>query len=204
MKKNRALPKIKDEKESTRRFDEWFREIAAASRALDEARGRVVNSAAAKTQSAILKPLDIEGDEPIDVRLPSTIDGERSIEYPQNPESSGIFRMLVFLKHGITFRELIRQVDIDKDPSAHRNLMTVHRIYWRLLSGVQFKDLNLKFELDHFGIIMQGFDFGIDKLTPDELAACLDEICPCGKKKHSLEYLKKLRTRIKQACNRLL
>jgi hypothetical protein len=124
--------------------------------------------------------------------------------YPENPESSGIFRILVFLKHGVTFRELIQQIDIDKNPSAHRKFMAVHRIYWRLLSGIEFKDLNLKFELDHFGIIMQGVDFGIDKLTPDELAACLDEICPCGKKKHSLEYLKKLRTRIKQACNRLL
>jgi hypothetical protein len=104
--------------------------------------------------------------------------------------------MLVFLKHGITFRELIRQIDIDKDPSAHRKLMAVLRIYWRLLSGVEFKDLKLKFELDHFGIITQGVDFGIDKLTPDESAACLDEICPCWQR-HSLEYLKKLRTRIK-------
>ena len=160
MKNNRALPKIKDEKEGTRRFHEWFREMAAASRALDKARGRLVNSAAAKIQSAILKPLDIEGDEPTSAPLPSTVGGEQGNGvYPQNPESSGIFRMLVFLKHGITFRELIRQVDIDKDPSAHRNLMTIHRIYWRLLSGVEFKDLNLKFELDHFG--MQGFDFGL-------------------------------------------
>ena len=48
---------------------------------------------------------------------------------------------------------------------------------------------------------MQGLSFGLEKLTPDELKQCLDEICPCGQW-HSTEYLKKLRGRIKQACNR--
>jgi hypothetical protein len=204
MKKNRDLPKIKDEKQSEKKFREWFREIAVTSRALDEARRRIENLLAAKIQSAILKPLDIEGDEHTGARLPSKVVEEPNNGiYPQNPESSGIFRTLVFLKYGITFRELIRQIDLDKNPNAHKQLMKVHRDYWRLLSGVQFKDFRLKFGFDHFQIIIQGFDFGLENLAPADLTECLDEICPCGQK-HSLEYLKKLRTRIKQACDRLV
>ncbi len=79
--------------------------------------------------------------------------------------------------------------------------MAVHRDFWRGGSG--FHNLKLKFSLDHFQIITEGLDFGFDKLTADELADCLDEICPCDQK-HSPEYLKKLRTRIKQACDLVL
>ena len=63
------------------------------------------------------------------------------------------------------------------------------------------KDLKLKFNWDHFSVIIQGLDFGLDRLTAEELADCLSEICPCGQR-HSLEYLKKVRTSIKQACDR--
>ena len=117
--------------------------------------------------------------------------------YPQNPESSGVFRMLVFLKHGLTFRELIWQIDIEKDPRAHRKLMAVHRDYWHFKTGSRFDNFKLKFAYDHFQIIAQGFDFGLAELTPEELGECLDEICPCGRK-HSTEYLKKVRSQIKK------
>jgi len=93
--------------------------------------------------------------------------------YPLNPESCPIFRKIVFLKHGITFRELIHQIDTGKSPSAQRKLMAVHRDYWRLQSGADVGDIRLKFSMDHFEIIVQGFDFGLGKLTPDELAECL-------------------------------
>jgi hypothetical protein len=202
MTKNRALPKIKDEKESKRRFHEWFREFVAASRALDQARGRVERPVGPSIQSAIFKPLNIEGDEPTVVGLRSTNGGQSNGVYPQNPESAGIFRLLVFLKHGITFRELIGQMDVDKNPAAHRKLLAVHRDYWRMISGIPHSDLRLKFGFDHFQIIVQGFDFGLHKLAPADLAECLDNICPC-EQKHSLEYIKKLRTRIKQACKRI-
>ena len=77
--------------------------------------------------------------------------------------------------------------------------MAVHRDYWKYRNGANYENLKLKFS--HFGIIWQGLNFGFDALTPDELADCLDEICPCGQK-HSPEYFKKLRTRIKRACKR--
>ncbi len=49
----------------------------------------------------------------------------------------------------------------------------------------------------------QEFDFGLQKLTADAMAECLDEICPCDKK-HSPEYLKKIRIAIKKACEYLI
>ena len=55
-------------------------------------------------------------------------------------------------------------------------------------------------DLGH-AIAKRRLNFGLDDLTSDELADCLDEICPCGQK-HSPEYLKKVRTQIKRACKR--
>lgn len=202
MKKNWALSMIANEKEADRKFHEWFREFAAAGRDLDEARGLIKDSLATKIHRAVIRPLDLEG--PIDAQLPSTgHKHEEAIIYAQNPESSTILREIVFLKYGITFRQLIHQIDIERSANAQRKLMAVHRDFWRLQSGIRFENLKLKFSYKHFKIMVDGLDFGLDSLTHDELADCLDEICPCGQK-HSPEYLKKLRTRIKQACNRLL
>jgi hypothetical protein len=201
MKKNWALSKIEDEKEAERKYDKWFSEMAAASRALFAAKRRIKTPFAAKLQQAVFKPLELDGR--TDVQALTGREQEGVVAYPQNPESSTIFRQLVFLKYGITFRELIHQIDIEKSPGAQRKLTAVHRDFWRLQSGIRFEDLKLKFSYKHYQIVIDGFDFGLNSLTLDELADCLDEICPCGQK-HSPEYFKKLRTRIRQACNRFV
>jgi hypothetical protein len=104
------------------------------------------------------------------------------------------------MKYGITFRELIYQVEIGKSRAAHRKLMAVHRDYWKLITkGPAALKVGRKW--DHFSVLIQGLDFGLDRLTPEELAECLDEICPCGLR-HSVGYLKKVRTSVKQACDR--
>jgi hypothetical protein len=197
-KENAAWPKITDPQKADQKFAEWRREFAAAKRAFDEAGKQKKNPVAAKIQAAVMKPLDVEGP----LTVPPTPSGRDVAFYPLNPELSPIFRDIVFLKYGITFRELIWQIDIEKNDAAHRKLMAVHRDYWRLIRGKHFKDFKLKFSLNHFQILTSGFDFGLDKLTPNELADCLDKICPCSQK-HSPEYLKKLRTRIRQACERI-
>jgi hypothetical protein len=171
------------------------------SKAFEEARGRIKDSLAAKIHEAVFKQLDIEG--PVGVPLSSTYRKEQETAYSQNPESSPIFRQLAFLKYGVTFRELIHRIDIEKSPVAQRHLMAVHRDYWRIQSGIRFEDLKLKFGFKHFQIPTNGLDFGLDKLTADELADCLNEICPC-QQRHSTEYLKKLRIRMKQACSRFI
>jgi len=196
--KNRELPGSGN---PDRKFQQWFREFSAASREMDDVLSRIKNPIRTRVMAAVLKPLDIEGRHRID--LPWTgADGEL-ISYPVNPEASGLFRMLVFLKHGTTFRELIHKVDIEKDDSAHKKLMSVHRDYWAVLTTKHFEDLKLKFNWDHFEIITHGLDFGLDGIDEYELADCLDNICPC-RQKHSATYLKKLRTAIKQTCNRLI
>lgn len=81
--------------------------------------------------------------------------------------------------------------------------MAVHRDYWRFITTAPPTDLKLKFNWEHFDIFTRGFDFGLDKLTSEELADCVDEICPC-EQKHSPDYLKKLRARLKKASEQLV
>ena len=150
----------------------------------------------------IVKGLDIEG--PPNINLPGTDAEGNGILYPENPEASGLFRTLLFFKHGITFRELIRQIDLEKSTDAHRKLMSTHRDYWRVLTGAKdFGDLKLKFNWDHFDLLTHGIDFGLNQLDEYELKDCLDEICPCPRRPHSSAYLKKLRLTIKQVCSSL-
>jgi hypothetical protein len=175
---------------------------------MDKATAKLDSSVWGVLQSAILRPLDIElnaKDRPHRI----SPGHDEAIELPENPESSPIFRKLVFLKHGITFRELIWQLsqfDVDKIKSvaAHKKLMSVHRDYWRLQTGGRFGDLKLKFAFDHFDLISSGLDFGLNRLDPYELAECLDEICYCGRAKHSATYVKKLRSRITKEWKRML
>jgi hypothetical protein len=196
-KKNRALGKIKDTTEFKRHFYEWKKEAAPLSRAIIEARRQIKESVGGMLLAEIMKGMFTEGPSigpPVD-------EGEEGQTYAENPESSPFFRWLVFFKYGITFRELICQIDIEKSPAAHRKLMAVHRDYWKMISGHSHKDLKLRFNWDHFFIITEGLDFGLDQLTPEELCDCLDEICPCAQR-HSDQYLKKVRTAIMQACLR--
>jgi hypothetical protein len=195
-KENLSLSKIKDEEQFERKFKEWRKRFGPVSKAFDQALRRIKDPVARPLGLRIGRRLDTEGP----MIVPAVARGEEGRPYPENPESSSLFRQLVFLKYGIAFYDLIWQIDINHDAVAHRRLMAVHRDYWRLLKGARLEDLKLRFS-SHFGIITQGLDFGLAGLTPDELADCLDEICPCGLK-HSSTYLKKLRARIRKACNR--
>lgn len=199
-KKNRALPAIKDSKEQDQRFKEWLRDAAKASREFNEAIKQIRNPIGTRIVSAIVRGLDIESR----TVLPSAPGGMEAPFYPQNPESTDLFKILAFVRFGITFRELILRIDNpNPDHEAHGMLVAVHHDYLRVMCGVDLGSLKLKFSWDHFQIITQGLDFGLDKLTPDELAECLDQICPCGRKKHSAEYLKKVRSLIRKAGKRL-
>jgi hypothetical protein len=122
--------------------------------------------------------------------------------YITSPESSPVFRELVFFMYGITFRELV--VEIEKDPNAHSKLMRVHGAFSRLRAGEGgLNHSRLKFKLTHFQVMVQGLDFGFKDLNEWELASCFDEICPCAQK-HSVESMKKFRVRVKKACEHIL
>jgi hypothetical protein len=168
-------------------------EVAVASRLLATEQSKIQNSNYSRIWPEIIRPLDGEV-------WPGS--GEPGKRYAVNPEASAFFRDLVFLKFGITYRELITLAE--NDQKAHRMLLRVHRDYFRFRwSGNGFDNLRLKFNLNHFEIIAQGLDYGLDRLNEFELGSCLNEICPCAQR-HSTEYLKKLRARMKKACGRLL
>ena len=78
----------------------------------------------------IAKGMDTEGP----TIVPPTCQGSEQSISAENPESSLMFRQLVFLKYGTTFRELIWKIDIENDPRAHQQLMAVRRDYWKLLT----------------------------------------------------------------------
>jgi len=128
---------------------------------------------------------------------------EGGMAYAVNPESSVVFRQMVFLKFGITYRGLITEVDLENSARAYAKLQKVHLEMFRLKSGMSHRDLKLKFNYDHFFLMVQGLDLGLNKLNPRELAACFDELCPCDRR-HSVEYIRKFRTRVRKAVKTLL
>ena len=170
-----------------------FDEAGAESRLLAKAISELKNPSYATVWREIIKPLDGE-------QWPGG--GELGRGYAVNPESSGIFRSLVYLLLGITFRELI--TDLENNPHAYRKLLKAHNAYCRLRLGkTSYNDLKLKFHNDHFSIMVQGLDFGLDQLNEWQLVDCFDEICPCGRSRHSVGSLSKFRTTVKRACERL-
>lgn len=188
MKQMELAGRLKDHSGSKTAFRRAFQRLSLASRSFDVRQSKVKSPIAVRAMMRINALLDGEG----------KVASVPGMVYAVNPESSGVFRQLVFLKYGITFRDLV--VEIETNPKAYKQLIAVHRDYYRMISSeVSLNRLKLKFNSKHFSIILQGLDFGFKDLTEFQLADCLDEICPCGKS-HSAEYSKKLRTRIETRC----
>jgi hypothetical protein len=195
MKANHAILKIRDRGEQARAFRHSYEELKKASHDLHREQQKITDGISARIWRAISAPLDGEGEFRGD---------ETGKIYFTSPESNDLFRELVFLRHGITFRELIVKLEVEKNPIAYRQLSQVHYDYYRFLANeLRMEDLKLKFNFNHFHLMVEGFDHGIPRLNEWELASCFDEICPCGQR-HSVEYMKKFRMRARRACNRLL
>lgn len=170
-----------------------FDEASAASRLLWKKRSQTEKSLSQRVHREITKPLDGEV-------WPGT--GEVGKAYAVNPEASVFFRQLVFLKYGLTFRELI--VQAERDRNAHKKLLRIHKDFYRFRWETKgYSNLQLKFNEAHFGLLLSLFDFGLMALNELELGACFDEICPC-RQRHSGRYLTNLRRRIKRACDDLI
>jgi len=192
MKQMELAGRLKDQSDSKAAFERAFKRLAVASRSFDVSQSKVQKPIAVQAMMKINAPLDGEG----------KFDGVPGMAYAVNPESGGFFRQLVFLKYGITFRDLVAEIETNRE--AYEKLIAVHRDYYRMLSGqVPLDRLKLKFNSKHFSIILQGLDFGFKELTEFQLADCLDEICPCGKS-HSAEYSKKLRAQIETRCRLMI
>jgi hypothetical protein len=192
---NAALLRIKDPQAAKKAFVRQYEELCAASRCFNEEAAKIASSQSNGPGTDILKPLDGEV-------WPWPVTGEPGKGYITNPEACSFFRTLVFLKYGVTFRELV--TEIETNPKAYRKWIRVHEDYYHLRFGRRSLDnLQLKFNLKHFQVIERGVAFGLKGLNQWELADCLNEICPCGSNQHSAEYLGKLRTRIVKALESL-
>jgi hypothetical protein len=92
-----VLSAIKDGREQDRRFKDWYKEAGKASRDFSEAVTQIQNPIGPRIHSAIVKGLDIESP----MILPFPPEGTAPTFYPQNPESTDLFRILTFLRLGI-------------------------------------------------------------------------------------------------------
>jgi hypothetical protein len=190
-KANGALVKITDRKKQTAAWKRNYKRLCSTTRLLNEELAKIKEPEFANAASEIVKPLDGEP-------WPWRFEGKPGRGYLTNPEACPVFRTLVFLKFGVTFRELVCELELG--PKAFDKWKKVHAAYHK----IRWKDgsldtLKMKFNSTHFQIIAQGLDFGLKGLNEWELAHCLDEICPCSQK-HSHHSLKKLRAQIIKAC----
>jgi hypothetical protein len=193
-KANRSLPKITDKKRQAAAWNRNYKELCVTTRLLNAELATLKKAEFTNAASEIAKPLD---GEPTRWRLR----GKPGAGYITNPEACPMFRTLVFLKYGVTFRELV--CELERSPKAFDKWKRVHTAYHKMRWGDGSLDtLKLKFNFTHFKIMVQGLDFGLKGLNEWELAYCLDEICPCSQK-HSRHSLKKLRKQIIKACRSL-
>jgi hypothetical protein len=129
---------------------------------------------------------------------------EPGVAYPDNPGSNFFFRLLIFLKFGITYRRLMTAISLERSSEAYTKLQKVHHDQFRLLSGEKsLEDLKLKFSHRHFHFMVQGMDFGLNNLNPIELTNCFNDICQCARR-HSAEYMRKFRTSVRKVAKQLL
>jgi len=103
---------------------------------------------------------------------------------------------LAWNRWGKTLEQLVKEDRRGVEKSS-RQLLSVLQGFQEWRYGKQdAEDLKTKFDREHGTLIMWGLDFGVAKLSQEELADFANEMCFCGSKQHSPENLRKLRARI--------
>jgi hypothetical protein len=95
-------------------------------------------------------------------------------------------------RHG---RSLDQDTEAERggDPEALRRLQRTDADYFRIRNGEASQPTKRK--VDHLAILEIVYYFGLGNLTAEELAECLDQVCPCGQL-HTADVLKRLRRQI--------
>ena len=102
---------------------------------------------------------------------------------------------LCWFKYNKTLTQLLRERDSGNLKAIKQfNRLILEFDKWQY-GYTDPNKLKFKTNLDHFDLMIAGLDLGIEMLSPEELADCFDELCPCGKE-HDPELLAKLRKRI--------
>jgi hypothetical protein len=98
-------------------------------------------------------------------------------------------------RYGKTCKQLLEE-DRNGVRRSSVRVLTIRRDYqrWRY-NELDPEKARFKLAHEHQVLLRYGLAFGIGELSPEELADCFDELCPCGKI-HFPENLRKLRTRV--------
>lgn len=111
-------------------------------------------------------------------------------------DEHGVTEWLHFQRHGVPLKvdhEKARQRNWD----ACRRVLRTHSDLARLYCGERIKPF--KSNLEHSSMFQTLWGFGIEKLTPEELADLFDKFCPCGiEDAHDPDALRKQRTRFQR------
>jgi hypothetical protein len=107
-----------------------------------------------------------------------------------------------FFKRNRTPRWLAIEKEKEGDLRAHDQLVRAQDEFWRLLNG-HGPVPPFKVDLAHTDLLELGLHLGLKLLSAEELAACFDEVCPCGKT-HNADALKKQRARVLKDLERSL
>lgn len=114
---------------------------------------------------------------------------------PEISHENYMLSWIAWNRYKKTFQQLLEE-DLAGIRQSSKRVVEVHRDYQRWRYGeLQPKNMRFKTDVDHQALIICGWDFGIESLSPEELTACFDELCSCGKE-HDPENLRKFRTRL--------
>jgi hypothetical protein len=117
------------------------------------------------------------------------------------PDADGIADWIHFDRHKIPLKnDLERRKNKDWD-SASRVLRTETDME-RLRCGKPIRPF--KGHLEHQNVFENFWGFGIDKLSPEELADFFNQFCPCNSEGHDPDALKKHRARFKRSIERFV
>jgi hypothetical protein len=96
-------------------------------------------------------------------------------------------------RHG---RSLDQDTEAERggDKEALYRLQRTEADYFSIRNGKASQPTRRK--VDHLAILKIGSYFGLGNLTAEELAECLDQVCPCRQRFHSADALKRLRRQI--------
>jgi len=128
------------------------------------------------------------------------LEDESTIKEPSDEQF--MLSWLSWYKYGKTWRQLQHERSRG-NWQASKQILAIVRDYEKWKFGkLDPNDMRFKIDRPHFNLMAFGLDFGLDKLTADELVTCFDGLCTC-ETEHDPENLRKLRDRILETVQRL-
>ncbi|HET9285276.1 MAG TPA: hypothetical protein VFR24_25265 [Candidatus Angelobacter sp.] len=115
---------------------------------------------------------------------------------PNMSDGDGVADWLHFERHKIPLKDDLVKRQQKEWNSTGRVLRTITDVE-RLRCGKRV--LPFKGNLEHANMFENFWGFGLEKLSPDELADFFDWFCPCESEGHDGDALKKHRARFKRA-----